>query len=71
MPEFGICSAEHPTKSVQHESGLDMTIVSDINVIIEVDEGILMHLPENGKCDDCQNKINDQYFFLGNNIYFI
>jgi hypothetical protein len=45
--------------------------VSDINVIIEVDEGILMHLPENGKCDDCQNKINDQYFFPGNNIYFI
>jgi hypothetical protein len=57
MPEFGISSAERPTKSVKRDSGLDMTIICDINVIIDIGEIKLIHLPEHSKCNNCQNDI--------------
>jgi hypothetical protein len=49
MPEFGISGAKRPTKSVQRYSGLDMTVFHDIDGIIEIDEAIMIYLPENSK----------------------
>ena len=51
MPEFGIGCAECPAKSFQRDPGLDMNVLCDINVIVEIDEVILIHLPENSKCN--------------------
>jgi hypothetical protein len=40
-------------------------------VIIEIDEVILSHLPENNKCDNSQNDVNDKDLFAGADIYFV
>jgi hypothetical protein len=52
MPEFGISGAKRPTKSVQRYSGLDMTVSCDINVIINIDEVVVIYLPENSKSNN-------------------
>jgi hypothetical protein len=59
VPEFGISCAESPTQSVQRNSGREVTVLRDINIIIEIDEVELIHLPENSKCNNSQNDIND------------
>jgi hypothetical protein len=71
VPEFGMGCTERPMKSVQRDSGLDMKILCDIDVIIEIDEVIVIHLPENGKRSQYQNDINDQTLVFWTDIYLI
>ncbi len=71
MPELCIGCAERPANSIQCNSGLDVTVLGDIYKVINIDEGILIDLPENSKCDNSKNEINDQFLFIGADIYFI
>jgi hypothetical protein len=71
VPEFGIGCTECPTQSVQRDSGLNMTVVCDICIIIEIDEVVLIYLPENSKGYKSKNEINNQFLSVGADIYFI
>ena len=64
MPEFGVGGAECPANSIRRNAGLDMTVFCDINIIIEIDEVKLIHLPVNSKRNKCQNDINHHYLFF-------
>ena len=70
VPKFGIGCAECPTKSVQRDSRLDMTVPCDVSQIIK-DEVILIHLPENDKRQYCQNYTNNKFLSAGTDIYLI
>jgi hypothetical protein len=63
--------SKRPVKSVQRESLLDMIVFCNINIIIEINEVVLIHLPENGKCNYSQNDINDKCLSLGTDSYFV
>jgi hypothetical protein len=71
MPEFGMSGSKRPVKSVQRESLLDMIVFCNINIIIEINEVELFHLPENGECNYSQNNKNDQGLFMGTDSYFV
>ena len=70
MPEFGIRGTERPAESFQRNSRLDMTVFRHINRIVNIDKVKLIHLPENRECRHCQNDINNQFLFIGTDIYF-
>jgi hypothetical protein len=40
-------------------------------VIIKIDEVVLIHLPENNQGYSSKNEINNQFLFVGADIYFI
>ena len=67
----GMDFTKRPAKSVQCDSGLNMTILCNINVIIEIDEVVLIHLPENSKGYKSKNQINNQFLSVGTDIYII
>ncbi len=46
-----------------------MTVFGNITLIIEIDEVILIYLPENSKCDNSNNKINYQFLSVGADIW--
>ena len=49
MPEFGIGCAKRPAKSIGRDSGLNVIIFRDVNMIIEIDKTILIYLPVNSQ----------------------
>jgi hypothetical protein len=71
MPEFGIGCAKRPAKSIERDSGLNVIVFRYVNMIIEIDKTIVIYLPVNSERNNRQNDINDQFLFLGANIYFI
>ena len=47
-----------------------MTVLRDINLIIEIDEVIVIHLPENREGYNNKNDINNQFLPVVDDIYF-
>jgi hypothetical protein len=47
-----------------------MTVLRDINLIIEIDEVIVIHLPENSEGYNNKNDINNQFLPVVDDIYF-
>jgi hypothetical protein len=48
-----------------------MSVLCDISRIIEIDEAVLIHLPENGEGYNSKNEINNQFLSVGADFYFI
>jgi hypothetical protein len=63
MPEFGISGTECPSNSINCYP-MDMTVLCHINGIIEINEVVSGHLPENSKSNESQKDINDQHLSL-------
>jgi hypothetical protein len=71
MPEFAECCTERPVNRIKSDAGFNIFIIDDISGILVIDEVIAVHLPENGKRDQCQQYINYKFLFIGTDIEFI
>jgi hypothetical protein len=52
---------KNPTNAIQRNFGMHANILYDVRMIIEIDESILIHIPEYNQRENCQGQINNHF----------
>lgn len=70
MPETCGDRAESPANALERDSGLNVTVLRDIDRIINIDKAALMHEPKRRKRCGKQNDVNQRSPILETKIQF-